>query len=152
MTLHIHYDNECKKCGVSFIPFRKDGFKCPKCGTKTDKYYKYIPKAAESICFNLAAYQSIIPGAWGVFSFGDHVLILLFQIFESYRVKKSRTKNFEEHLDKKLEKMKFGDQEYLKGHLREIALETRDFLLNSDNFREDFLEKLFNETHSEKEK
>jgi hypothetical protein len=58
-------------------------------------------------------------------SLGDHCLRLLFTAFEAYRTRLDPAEGFTECLERKLAAMDWGDQLYMLGHVRDIALEVR---------------------------
>jgi hypothetical protein len=67
------------------------------------------------------------PGAWWVGSLGDHLLYLLFGLFDGFEAQHGQLA-FEAYLDDALGRMQWGDQEYMRGHLRGIAVRIRDEL------------------------
>lgn len=126
MTLHIYYSHECPKCGAPYIPYDRD-VPCPRCGLVEKERYDYIPEAADSLAFNLANYGSYSPLVWAVLSFGDHVLWLLFGVFERYS--RSNWENFGPFAGRVLSKMKWGDQSYLEKHVLGIAVRVHEELV-----------------------
>lgn len=124
MTFHITYDHKCPECGAFYIPYNEE-VKCPRCGKKEDETFGFIPKAIASLENNLLRYDSYIPGAWYVSSLADHILLLLFRVFEVYRNKETE-KSFRQFSKELLEKNKWKgegkNQEYLKGHVHNISL------------------------------
>ena len=133
MTLHINYNHQCPKCGAYYIPY-KDGDKtiaCPKCGHVGDEAFDFIPKAVNSVKFNLREYGSYTPLAWATMSLGDHILRILFGILEGYS-KEVKGKNFEKYAKEYLSKMVWGNQEYLRDHILGIALIVKKELDNEE--------------------
>jgi uncharacterized Zn finger protein (UPF0148 family) len=63
LTLHIFYTHQCHKCGAFYIPYDKD-VPCPNCGLVEKERFDYIPRATESLNFNLKEYGRYIPPAW----------------------------------------------------------------------------------------
>lgn len=119
MTIHINSSHECASCGAFYIPY-EEILPCPKCGKIEKEYFDFfIPLAVESLMFNKKQ-GSFIPPMWYVGSFGDHVLHLLFPIFEAYESKKPG--NFRKFAAKRLSKIDWGKQKYLEKHLLEIAV------------------------------
>lgn len=123
MTLHVPCDHACAGCGALFIPYA-EGAACPKCGRAADRFVDFIPQAAASLRRNLGAEGGYLPRAWYVGSLGDHVLKLLFIVFEGFRTSAGAAP-FEAYLDRKLGAMNWGDQPYLRDHVRDIARRVR---------------------------
>jgi hypothetical protein len=125
MTLHVVYDHLCGGCGAFYIPY--DAVPCPRCGLVEQERFDYIPRAVESMRYNKQG-GSYTPPAWWVGSLGDHVLRLLFGLFDAY-LKEPQQGDFEAFLTDQLSGMQWGDQEYLRDHLRGIALRVHDELV-----------------------
>jgi hypothetical protein len=119
LTLHIKYDHKCPKCDAYYIPYDKD-VPCPRCGLVEDERFDYIPKAAGSLLFNLDNYGSYAPEAWWVSSLADHILLILFPVFEQFR--KSNHNDFDSFASDTLSRNNWGDQKYLEEHVRGIAV------------------------------
>ena len=130
MTLHIHYSYQCPACGAHYIPYNEDVL-CPKCGTKNNETYDYISEAVASLQFNLHSYGKYTPLAWFSGSLCDHILLLLFPIFDNYN-KDSGKQSFSEMSGKWLEAMQWADQQYLCAHVHEIAVKIYDKLQEQD--------------------
>lgn len=126
MTLHVVYNHECPDCGAYYIPYGED-VACPRCGLVEEERFDYIPQAAESVRFNLETYGSYVPPAWWVGSLGDHILLILFHLFETYR-KEKENRPFGDFATAMLDQMAWGEQEYLKGHVCAIAMEVHETL------------------------
>jgi hypothetical protein len=119
MTIHINNSHKCPSCDAFYIPYDED-VPCPKCGKiEKENFDFFMPLALESLMFNKKQ-GSFIPPMWYVSSFGDHVLHLLFPIFEAYGAKKPG--NFRRFAAKRLSKLDWGKQKYLEKHLLEIAV------------------------------
>jgi hypothetical protein len=67
------------------------------------------------------------PGAWWVGSLGDHILSMLFGLFDAYEAQQGQVA-FEPFVDAALGGMQWGDQDYLRVHIRGIALQVREGL------------------------
>ncbi|WXG44038.1 MAG: hypothetical protein WED04_08405 [Promethearchaeati archaeon SRVP18_Atabeyarchaeia-1] len=119
MTLHINYDHRCPKCSAYYIPYDKD-VPCPQCGVVEEERFDYIPKAAASLLFNLDNYGSYAPAAWWVSSLADHILLVLFPVFEQYR--KSNHEDFDSFALDILSKSNWDEQKYLEKHVHRIAV------------------------------
>lgn len=149
MTLHIIYDHRCPKCGARYIPYDQD-IPCPNCGIVEDERFDYIPKAVESMLFNLEKYGSYVPPSWVVESLGDHILDILFEIFDQFRRKKKQ-KDFATFVGKFLSKMKWKDQEedqrYLEKHVHEIAIRIHKDFQKSVKERLEIADKLIKSAH-----
>lgn len=85
MTLHVTYEHQCPKCAAYYIPY-DEVVPCPQCGLIVKDRFDYIEQAAVSMRFNKreGSYIPSIPSAWLVGSLGDHILSLLFLIFDAY--------------------------------------------------------------------
>jgi hypothetical protein len=125
MTMHVVYSHECPGCKAYYIPYDAD-VPCPRCGAVEEERFDYVPQAAASMRFNRENYGSYTPGAWWVGSLGDHVLRLLFGLFDAYEGQPERP--FAQYLDQRLAAMEWGDQAYLRDHLRGIALRVAEEL------------------------
>ena len=126
MTLHIPYTHECPQCSAFYIPF-DETVRCPSCGLQEDKsatFDTFVEQAAHSAQFNLQSYGSYIPPAWWVGTFGDHILHLLFPILEYHRTLKV-PKSFAVVAREAVDQMEWGDQEYVREHFYQIALEVQ---------------------------
>lgn len=130
MTLHIHYDHQCSKCGAFYIPY--EDVVCPNCGFKEEERFDFIPQAVDSLLFNLDRYGSFFPPAWAVTSLADHILRILFIIFEGFR--ESEESDFSLYTKQLLEGGDWGDQLYMKEHIFGIALRVKEELDTLGNF------------------
>jgi hypothetical protein len=126
MTMHVVYSHECSACKAYYIPYDSD-VPCPKCGVVEAERFDYIPQAVASMQVNKRSGGSYTPGAWWVGSLGDHVLSVLFGLFDAYEAQHGRVA-FEPFIDTTLDRMKWGDQDYLRVHIRGIALRVREGL------------------------
>jgi hypothetical protein len=119
MTLHVVYTHECPQCEAFYIPYDQ-AIPCPRCGVVEAERFDYIPQAAASMQYNLEAGGSYTPGAWWVGSLGDHILSILFSLFDAYRQQPQT--NFADFARNTLSSMRWGDQAYLEGHIVGIAV------------------------------
>lgn len=124
MTLHIHYDHQCEGCGAYYIPYEE--VVCPNCGLKEEERFDFIPQAVASILYNLDNYDSFFPPAWVVTSLADHILRILFILFEGFR--QSEGSDFSLYARQLLEGGDWGEQFYLKDHIFGIALRVKEEL------------------------
>ncbi len=122
MTLHIHYDHQCGGCGAFYIPYEE--VICPNCGLKEEERFDFIPQAVDSLLFNLHRYGSFYPPAWAVTSLADHILRILFVVFEGFR--QSGESDFPAYIHQLLEGGDWGDQFYLKAHISGIAIRVKE--------------------------
>jgi hypothetical protein len=127
MTLHVYYEHQCAGCRAYYIPYAP-GVACPRCGRREAQVFDFVPQAAASLRFNLESYGSYLPPAWYSGSLGDHCLRLLFAAFEAYRTRPDPAEGFADCLERKLAAMEWGDQLYLLGHVRDIALKVQAVL------------------------
>jgi hypothetical protein len=119
MTLHVVYSYSCPQCQAHYIPYKADVV-CPRCGAASTETFDYIPQAAQSIAYNLDRYGSYIPPAWWVGSLGDHILNVMFPVFERFRLDGATT-DFSEFALMGFSAMNWGDQLYLRDHIITIA-------------------------------
>jgi len=140
MTLHINKpDFKCSKCKTVFIPY-KIGIKCPKCNNEVkediSEYLNFIKNLVGSMRVHKMQYGRYHPGAWYVGSMSDHIQSLIFQIFDSMEYDSEKNKE-KEYLSKSIDEIKWkdekGNQEYLKGYVKEIAFEVLDIYIK-ENF------------------
>jgi uncharacterized C2H2 Zn-finger protein len=125
MTLHISYDHQCSGCGAHYIPY--DNVPCPRCGLVEAERFDYIPQAVASMQANKRQWGTYMPGAWWAGSLGDHILHLLFHLFDLFELEQAGT-SFDQYITGSLANMQWGEQEYLRDHLRGIALRVREEL------------------------
>jgi hypothetical protein len=85
-----------------------------------EERFDYIPKAADSVVFNFHEYGSYAPDGRGVSSLGDHIPLILFGAFESFRL--SKRSDLEVFAKERFSEAEYGDQKYLEKHIREIAV------------------------------
>jgi hypothetical protein len=126
VTMHVVYSHECPNCKAYYIPYDAD-VPCPRCGQLEEERFDYIPEAAASMQVNKMNGGSYTPGAWWVGSLGDHILMLLFGLFDAYEAQQGQA-GFEQFLDQQFAQTQWGDQEYMRDHLRGIALRVRQEL------------------------
>lgn len=110
MTLHVVYNHRCPRCKAHYIPYDED-VPCPNCGHVEGERFDYIPLATASLKFNLEVFDSYMPRAWCVRSLGDHILHILFWVFEKFRKQKEK-QNFCKFAEKLLSEMDWGEQKY----------------------------------------
>ena len=129
MTIHIDYTHTCSGCGALYIPFDAD-IVCPKCGLDESEVFDYIPQAVESMKFNKldGKYR---PGVWMVESLGDHILMILFDLFDEFE-SEQKNEEFSLFARNNLSQMDWGDQEYLEKHVLEIAIRIYPELSSSE--------------------
>ena len=121
MTIHIKNNHKCPACDAFYIPYEEE-VPCPNCG-KIEKYVFdsfIMTLAVKSLMFNKEQ-GSFVPPMWYVSSFGDHVMLLLFPIFEAYETEK-KPGAFREFAEKRLSERDWGKKKYLEKHLLEIAV------------------------------
>ncbi|MFZ4779096.1 MAG: hypothetical protein ACOYM3_27350, partial [Terrimicrobiaceae bacterium] len=80
---------------------------------------------------NLLEGESYIPGAWGVFCLGDHVLWIVFQLLERHR-EDSNGRPFSEVAEERLSEMDWGDQPYFRDHIYRLACRVSEVLETED--------------------
>jgi hypothetical protein len=126
MTMHVVYTHECGTCKAYYIPYDSD-VPCPRCGAVEQERFDYIPQAVTSMQVNKTSGGTYTPGAWWVGSLGDHILSVLFGLFDRYESQQGQMP-FELFIENALEGMTWGDQDYLRPHFRGIALRVREGL------------------------
>ena len=126
MTLHVVYSHECGACKAYYIPY-DSAVPCPRCGIVEPERFDYIPQAVASMQVNKESGGTYTPGAWWVGSLGDHILSTLFGLFDAYEAQQGQVA-FEPFVDAALGGMQWGDQDYLRAHIRGIALRVREGL------------------------
>jgi hypothetical protein len=124
MTLHAYIDYQCENCGTYYVPLSILQ-RCPKCGNKSSEVFNYFIEATiRSALYNLKVYGSFIPGAWGVFSIGDHYYWLAFNFlsFTSSLLNIKENELFGSEITEDqarkiasqfLEKLNFGKRKYM---------------------------------------
>jgi hypothetical protein len=125
MTFHVVYSHQCGGCSAFYIPY--DAVPCPRCGLVEAERFDYIPQATASLRINKESCGSYTPPAWWVGSLGDHILSLLFGLFDGYEAQ-GQGQSFEGYVTERLAAMRWGDQEYLRDHVRDISLRIRAYL------------------------
>src|SRR5262249_16868813 len=119
MTLHVVYNHQCPECGAYYIPY--DLVPCPRCGWQEAERFDYIPQATASMLFNKRHGGRYTPGAWWVGSLGDHILHLLFGLFDAYEEEGSGV-SFPPWAEARLAACNWGEQTYLQAHVAGIAV------------------------------
>lgn len=127
MTLHVDYDHQCARCNALYIPYDTT-ITCPKCNLLEQERFDFIPEALGSLRFNKATTGSYLPQAWYVGSLGDHILLVLFGLFDEFEDSSAEDVNVfaREYLEVKT----WGDQAYLKGHVYGIVLRLYEEIKN----------------------
>ena len=120
MTLHIVYNHKCPECSAYYIPYDKD-IPCPRCGLVEKGRYDYISRVLDSMKYNKDLSGCYTPGAWWSGSLGDHILFILFGVFDEFE-RTGESANFARFANESLSEMQWGDQDYLCGHVQGIAM------------------------------
>ena len=124
MTLHYRYDHRCPKCYADYIPF--DHISCPNCGYIEEERFDFIPLATASMIYNLQNYGRCMPLFWAVSTFTDEILQILFVLFD--KLDKDNSDRFREFVHENLLKINWGDRQYLRAHVEDIAVAVCDEL------------------------
>ena len=119
MTNHISYSHRCPRCEAHYIPYDQD-VACPRCGLLESGRYDFIPQALSSMVYNKQTGGQYTPEVWWVGSLGDHILNVLFGLFDAFE--QSLSGSFEQFARRYLASMHWGEQGYLRGHIEGIAL------------------------------
>lgn len=117
MTVHASYTHQCPACEAFYIPF--DDVPCPRCGLVEKERDDFIPLAVTSVRWNIEMYGSYVPGAWFIGGLGDHLLLIVFRIFERWR--EHPEFGFADAVERELSPRDWGDQAYLKNHVAMLA-------------------------------
>jgi hypothetical protein len=125
LSLHVTYNHNCPQCNAFYIPY-DDKVACPSCGLLEEERFDFISEAAESLKFNAAA-GSYRPPAWWVGCLGDHILSILFALFDTWH--KEKPDSFNEFAAGWVEKVNWGDQQYFKEHVLGIAVRLHEVLM-----------------------
>jgi len=112
------YDHQCSKCEAFYIPYEK-GIVCPNCGLDEEKKYDIVPELATSANYQMREMGFYTPIAWWTGSFGDHVALLIFQVLDAFHAQKE--KSFQEFSLEYFDKSKWGNQLYMKNHIRDLS-------------------------------
>ena len=131
MTVHDSYTHQCPNCEAYYIPY--DSVPCPRCGLVETERYDFIPIALASVRWNIEMYGSYVPGAWFVGGLGDHLLLILFHIFERWRNKPEA--GFGNAIEQELSPRDWGDQAYLGPYLASLACRLFDELQKEEGAR-----------------
>jgi len=118
MSLHIMYDHQCLKCEAFYIPYEK-AIVCPNCGLDEEEIYDIVPKLANSANYQMDTMGFYTPIAWWTGSFGDHVALLIFQVLDAFHTQEE--KSFQEFALEYFDKSKWGNQLYMKEHIRALS-------------------------------
>jgi hypothetical protein len=127
VTLHINYEHSCSNCEAYYIPYDED-VPCPNCNTLEEERFDFIPEAVTSMAFNKARFGSYTPGAWWVGSLADHILMLLFSLFDAFESENQEKLSIDSFTLKWFSNMDWGEQQYLKEHLYAIAMRVAENL------------------------
>jgi hypothetical protein len=118
MTVHASYTHQCPACEAFYMPF--DQVPCPWCGLiEKERDEFFIPLAVSSVRWNIQMDGSYVPGAWFVGGLGDHLLLIVFYIFERWREHPEH--DFPDAVEKELSPRDWGDQAYLKNHVATMS-------------------------------
>lgn len=118
MSLHIYYDHQCPECQAHYVPY-SDAVVCPRCGFKEDTVDNIIPQLVYSAQYQMDTMGFYTPIAWWVGSFGDHVAFVIFELLDRCSFKKEE--DFDAIATDFFDNRDWGDQLYLKEHIRDIA-------------------------------
>jgi len=118
MSLHIMYDHQCPECKAYYIPY-SDTVVCPNCGFKEDAVYNIIPRLVDSARYQKDRMGRYTPAAWWVGSFGDHVALIIFKLLD--RCSFQKEEDFDAIASKFFDNSSWGEQQYLKGHIQDMA-------------------------------
>jgi hypothetical protein len=112
------YDHQCSKCEAFYIPYEK-GIVCPNCGLDEEEIYDIVPELANSANYQMDTMGFYTPIAWWTGSFGDHVALLIFQVLDAFNAQEE--KNFQEFALEYFDNSKWGNQLYMKEHIRDLS-------------------------------
>lgn len=134
MTLHIDYNHTCGNCEAYYIPYDQD-VPCPNCNTVEEERFDFITKAAGSMLYNKHTNGTYTPGAWWVGSLADHILRILFMLFDNYESDKDANTTIENYASEWLSGCTWGEQGYLEKHVLGMAVRVAEELYKDDHAR-----------------
>ena len=121
MSYHIKIpETKCPKCSAIFISFKKN-FKCPKCDEPTDDFTDFVLEIIDVMVYHKKRYGQFFPLAWYTGSMANHILGLILRLFDD--LEKAEQIDPEQFIISWLQKVKWGKDEYLEKHIRDVALE-----------------------------
>jgi hypothetical protein len=132
MTLHIDYDHSCSNCKAHYIPY-DENVPCPNCKIVEEERFDFIPEAVMSMVFNKVDDGFFTPVAWWIGSFADHILMLLFQLFDSYESQQDNKLQIEDFASTWLSDIDWEDHPYLQDHVYSIVMRVAKELYESDS-------------------
>lgn len=117
---------KCSKCGISFIPFRKN-FKCPNCNESYDEprniFLDFIPKLVNLMEYHKKKYGKYRPDEWQIGSFLENAQRYTSELFDLIEANKfSDPEDFIKYYFNRAKKD--GKEKYLCKHFEGIALAT----------------------------
>ncbi len=129
MTLHLYMNHKCPECETLYIPYNSE-IACPKCGDKPEMedYPEFIEGICESFLYNLGQGGKFHPMCWATMDVSDSLQMFLFKVFDMWMKEikdhepQTRTKAFEEFIDKTLEEVDFADHDFMAAYLRDLCL------------------------------
>jgi len=127
MSLHLDEpDFHCPRCGVKFIPFRKENI-CPECGcdVESEDYLNFIKRLAGSMKINKVTYGFYHPPVWLDNRFSDRIQSLVFNVFDALEDARPDSDNSAKLFLLRTIKRRidFGNEKYLAKHLEDIAFQ-----------------------------
>lgn len=137
MTLHLSMEYTCSECESKYIPYNET-IVCPKCGhkEKMEKYPDLVNGICDSFVFNIQNTESF-NNCWITMDISDSIQSLFFPIFDVWAINKmgkyvpeNRTKEFKKYLKEKLDKVDFGDNDYIKDYLEKLAIKVYEEFFN----------------------
>lgn len=117
MSLHIMYDHQCSDCEAYYIPY--DNVPCPNCGKVEDERTSIISMITYSANYQKDCFNRYTPIAWWTGSFGDYVALKVFHVLDNFYSQDN--KDFTAVSQEYVNQLKWGNQLYLKNHIRDIA-------------------------------
>jgi hypothetical protein len=120
MTLHIHYDHKCPKCGTGYVPYGEH-VPCPKCGLVEVERFEFLGPAADSALVNFTERGAFMPGAWCVGDAADNLLMHVFHALDFHRAAKDIA--FAEAARTFFDKMDFGEMEFMRPYLIRLSID-----------------------------
>lgn len=119
MTYHFFScdTHQCSQCEAFFLPFEQ-GLPCPRCGEPATEFHDFLAEAIAGLTIHKRQYGRFSPGAFFVGGFAEHVFLLLCNSLDAI----DGAANFEEAMRRHLDDCEWGDQQYLRSHVYDIAV------------------------------
>lgn len=131
-------NHKCSECETDYIPYSNE-IPCPKCGDKVKMkdYPELIDGICESFLYNINNFESFVPICWAAIDISDSLQMFLFGLFRNWMKEaedhepQTRTKAFEEFLNKVNKIVDLGDRDYMLDYLKTLAMDVYEEFFNA---------------------